>query len=749
MKKNYLFVILALLCWPCIFSAHATDFYVSKSGNDKNPGTREAPVATLEAARDLIRKQKSIEAHPKEGFTVWVSAGEYYQSGSFTLNANDSGLPHAPVTYRAVPGDRVFITGGVSIPQSAVKRLDPGSIKAILTPDAKKNVYFVDLKSLGITDFGTHKQYGHALPVNPAPVELFFNSRPLTLARYPNKGFIPIEEVVDPGSNPRMGDHSNRGATIKYTDKRHEVWAGNDDVWFQGTFYNGYADDKIHVESIDPRTREIKFSTPHMYSVRGGKEYTHYVALNILDELDMPGEWYADRKSGILYFWPPEQIDVNTRLEISLLEDPVVSLEGVSHVILRDFTIQNGRGIGIYMERGVNNLVAGCTVRNFGTTGILLGQGARQTVPYITHDFYEGVPISRRVGNYAAHIYKYTTWDRMAGKNHKVLSCNIYNTGAGGIVLSGGSKRKLVPGNNVVENCKIHDYNRRNKFRWGGVIVDGCGNKVRHNEIYNADFQAIFSVGPEHIFEYNDIHHVTLHSDDVSVWYTGRDPSDRGLIVRYNYFHECGNAKRMNMGVYCDDSSGGITVFGNVFYNMHTAHGVLYSNTGWDLTMKNNIIIHPHSYTAVLSPHYYTWYKGRAPIMFGKGKLFEQRLLKDVNIRKPPYSERYPKLVNYMDVIVEGEEWEGMHSRRNVLSTNVIVGGNKDLIQIRGGKYGVFENINNYHTNGDPGFENFQQQNFMLKEDSKVYKKLPDFEKIPFDRMGLYEDEFRKNLISE
>jgi len=103
-------------------------------------------------------------------------------------------------------------------------------------------------------------------------------------------------------------------------------------------------------------------------------------------------------------------------------------------------------------------------------------------------------------------------------------------------------------------------------------------------------------------------------------------------------------------------------------------------------------------------------------------------------------------LVNYMDVIVEGEEWEGMWTKRNILSTNVIIGGNKDLIRIRQNGTGVFENVNNFQTTNDPGFVDLKGENFMLRQDSEVFKKLPDFKPVPFDKMGLYRDEFRKEV---
>ena len=62
---------------------------------------------------------------------------------------------------------------------------------------------------------------------------------------------------MDPGSVPRVGDYVERGATFEYTDPRHAAWAGVADVWLQGTFENGFADDYLPVESIDPVTKRM------------------------------------------------------------------------------------------------------------------------------------------------------------------------------------------------------------------------------------------------------------------------------------------------------------------------------------------------------------------------------------------------------------------------------------------------------------------------------------------------------------
>jgi hypothetical protein len=237
---------------------------------------------------------------------------------------------------------------------------------------------------------------------------------------------------------------------------------------------------------------------------------------------------------------------------------------------------------------------------------------------------------------------------------------------------------------------------------------------------------------------------VTLNSNDTSPWYIGRNPSDRGNIVRYNFFDHCGNKNRMNMGIYCDDSSADVLVFGNVFNDMLTDHGVIFSNTGWNLVMKNNIIINPLSHTAVNSAHYYTWAAAGAKDMFGENGLIRKRLEKEIDFRSPPYSTRYPALLPYLDVIQENKEWEGMRSRGNILENNVIVGGPDNPIKLLGGKYAQTEGIHNWVTKEDPGFVDMKNKNFTLKKDAKVFAIIKGFEPVPFDQMGLFKDQFRK-----
>jgi parallel beta-helix repeat protein len=723
---NAALCLLTLAALSLSTSALARDVYVAPSGNDRNPGTKTKPLASLEAAQALARKQKSP--------TVWLATGQYELRSPLVLDARDS-----RTTWRAALGANVSLLGGKSIAPSHLTPVTDPQIRKRLTPAAAQSVVKVDLVALGIRDFGQHKQFGHSIAVSPAPLEVFFNHEPLTLARYPNTGSLLLGKIIDPGSVPRTGDYTERGGTFTYTDPRHASWVGQRDIWLQGTFNYGFADDYLRVESIDPEKKQVKLVQPHLYGLGAGQPYQQYVAHNILEELDSPGEWYLDRAAGALYLWPPAPLKGAT-LQVSLLEEPVLCLENARNVTMRDLTVEVSRGIGIYLEGGSQNKIIGCTVRNVGTSGIFMGQGAHQTFPHVTVDDYTGVPVSRQVGNLQGHLYNNTVWERHAGDHQTIQGCEVYNTGSGGIVLSGGSKKQLTRGNNTVERCRIHDYNRRNKFLWAGINVDGCGNRVAHCELYNSDYQGIYVHGNEHVFEFNEVHHVTRNSNDTSPWYLGRDPSDRGNIVRYNYFHHCGNPARMTMGIYCDDSTTGVQVYGNVFYQMQMTHGVLFSNTGWDLTMTGNIIIEPLAATAEISAHYYTWAAAEAPQMFGEKGLLRKRLLESVNILAPPYSTRYPELKTYLDPIIPGKEWEGMRARGNRLAGNLIVGGPADPVSLLGGKYAQLVSENNWVTMTDPGFVDYKNKDFRLRPDSDVFQKIRGFVAPPFAKMGLRVD---------
>ena len=725
------FVLLLAVLMP---SLQAQELFVSTTGNDRNPGTIDKPFRTPEHARDILRAiNKATPVQKRIPSNVWLREGTFSLSNTFELTRDDAGTPAAPVTFAAYRNEVVRISGGVTIPSASFHPVSDPAILLRLPPESRTHVLQADLRMAGVRDFGKHRQFGHGLPIVPAPMELFWNDSVLQLARYPNIGAIDLGPIIDAGSVPRVGDYSNRGGRFHYTDSRHARWAGIPDVWLQGFFNYGFADDKIRIAQIDTVRKEVTLSAPHMYGLASGQNFNQYIALNILEELDQPGEWYVDAASGMLFVWPPDDI-ASARVTVSILEQPLIALDNTSYCTLRNLTIENGRGMGISVEGGSHNRIVDCVVRNFGSVGIMLGQGARQTFPHVTADDYTGVPSSRDVGSLHSQMYRNTVWDRHSGEHHVIEGCEVYNTGSGGIILGGGSKKNLVPGGNAVTDCRIHDFNRRNKAGAAGVLVDGCGNRVANNEIYNADLQAIIVHGNDHVFEFNHIHHVALNSNDASAWYLGRDPSDQGNVVRWNFFHHVGRPDRKwIMGVYCDDATCGVLVEGNIFYRV-ASYGTVYSNGGHDIVVRNNIFIEGYGPVYQLKSMWYDFGISEIPYFFGEKGIYTQRLTSFIDIKKPPYSVRYPLLKDWLDLLPDGRTFVGMRPRRNVFDKNLIVKYEETFRLV--GQYAQTDFGDNYITAKDPGFVDAEHMVFQLKDDSEVYQKLAGFERIPFEKMG-------------
>ncbi len=121
-------------------------------------------------------------------------------------------------------------------------------------------------------------------------------------------------------------------------------------------------------------------------------------------------------------------------------------------------------------------------------------------------------------------------------------------------------------------------------------------------------------------------------------------------------------------------------------------------------------------------------------IKSGWNGLWRRFLLEEVDITSPPFTERYPELKGFF----KPEDRPRMnHAVRNVAVRC------EDFIQ------GNYIAERNWVTREDPGFVDAECCNFALREDATVFRHIPDFEPIPFDRIGLYRDGLRPELPND
>ena len=177
---------------------------------------------------------------------------------------------------------------------------------------------------------------------------------------------------------------------------RPRRWSGEKDAWVHGYWFWDWSDQRQKVKAIDLGQQRIELEPPHhTYGYRKGQWFYAY---NLLSEIDQPGEWYLDRESGILSFWPPNSLDQGLAL-VSVLPT-LIAMQNTSHVIIRGVTFEAARGTALTISGGSHNQVLGCTIRNAGGSALSVN----------------------------------------GGSNHGVVGCDIYQCGAGGVSLSGGDR---------------------------------------------------------------------------------------------------------------------------------------------------------------------------------------------------------------------------------------------------------------------------------------------------------------------
>lgn len=678
---RFLVAFIALLGWcgTMTSSAQTLKLYVAPNGDDNwsgrlsipNAKRTDGPFATLHRARDAIRELKRRGKFPKNGVIVEVRAGIYELSTPIELTAEDGGPPNAPIIYRARKGETVRLLAGKRVVNW--QKVTDETVLSRLDRSVWDKIWQADLKALGITDFGS--------PVGSG-LELFFNDEPMTIARYPNEGFMRIVDVVEYDGHQIHGIKGSRTGRFHYEGDRPKRWLGEKDPWLHGYWFWDWSDQRHRLKSIDPEKQTLEVEPPyHYYGYRKGQWFYAY---NILTELDTPGEWYLDRETGILYFYPPSDIRKGEAI-VSVLPN-LLTIRDVSHVRWESFIMEGARGTVVTITGGNNVRIVGCVIRNSGGWAVRVD----------------------------------------GGTNHAIVSCDIYGLGEGGIALSGGERKTLTPANHLAENNHIYHYARWHRMYRPAIALDGVGNKARHNFIHDAPHQAIAFSGNEHLIEFNLIERVCLESNDAGAIYSGRDWTWRGTVIRFNLFRDItGFENRGCMGVYLDDMLCGTIVFGNIFERVTRA---AFIGGGRDNIVENNIFV-----DCVPAVHVDDRAMGWAS--YHVDTTLKERLMA-VPYKQPPWNERYPKLVNIL-------EDEPAAPKGNTIRRNICVRGRWMDIEEKAKPYVLVEG-NLIDAEPQELFLNPDKSDYRLKPNSPAVKI--GFKPIPLERIGLYRDEWRTKL---
>lgn len=672
-----LILVSTLLLFTATHTMAMVQVHVSPGGKDDNPGTLEAPLASLEKARDLLREtRKASPENFSEGAKVWIHEGFYELSSPLVLSDEDGGGKENPVFYRAAPGESPELIGGRVLPPEGFAPVTDPSLLDRIDPAAREEIRCIDLHGMGIQDLG---EFPDTYNTPPALPDLFFKGERMVLARWPNGAdWATVAGVVDSGPAPWRNYASQDTGTFEYSGDRPARWTSAPAVWLYGYWCFDWASETIRVKSIDTTQHRMSLLKPHVYGIGSGNQAERrYCALNLLEELDTPGEYYIDREQGRLYFWPPATITAGDAV-LSVMKDPVIQIKDASHIHLQGITISCCAGSAIQVEGGKEIVVRSCIVRNTGLDGILV-QG---------------------------------------GNTHVVEACDISETGTGGLLIGGGDRKTLTSCGHEAMNNDIWNVGRRKRTHAYNVHISGVGVRLAHNRIHHAPHQAIGLGGNDHVIECNEIFDICQESDDCGAFYMGRNPSERGSLLRYNFWRDTGGPRSHgSCAVYFDDGSGGQTVYGNVFLRAAGGNfGAVFVHGGHNNRVYNNIFVDCKAAMRQVRWDDKRWKE------WVQGDLWKQWLTQDVDITQPPYTERYPELKGFFEF--NGEKRTNFTERNVAVRCPMLLDGD-------------WEENDNFVTDTDPGFVDAAAMNFQLREDAEVFRKIPGFEAIPFNRIGM------------
>ena len=311
MKKTftYLSFIIFLGWFPSLF---AGEIYVSLQGNDKNPGTKEAPFNTLNRAIKQDREWRRLNRpEVSGGIYIRLEEGVYAQRNSLFLRPEDSGTSDSPTVICAVDGAHPVISGGVAV--TGWKR---GCNHPAIPEKLRQKIWSAEAPLIGNRRVETRQMWvnGHKVqraaqfPDGGLEQMIDFNPEEQTIT-------IPVSQNV----NPKRLQNAGQLEMIV-----HQRWA----IAILRVKSIDVKDGQAVVRFHEPESH-LEFAHPWPQPVIGGeKGNSSFCLTNALELLDQPGEWFQEYPSGTIYYYPQADENMETAEVIIPALETLVTIDG-------------------------------------------------------------------------------------------------------------------------------------------------------------------------------------------------------------------------------------------------------------------------------------------------------------------------------------------------------------------------------------------------------------------------------------
>ena len=583
-------------------SVSAAELWVSPDGDDASLGTREKPLASIEAAQRRARELRRLEDPSiTNGIRIILRGGVYRLDSPLLFRWEDSGTETSPTVIEAAPGERPVLSGGVVLEHwRKVDRNVPGLPEA-----AQGKVWMADTPKFG----------GRLLE----PRQLWIDGRKAVRARKPDAGVM--ERLV-------TWDKHQREAGIPasfagpYRDLSHmemvihQQW----EIAFLRLKTLKEQSNRVRVTFQEPESR-LQFEHPWPAPVMTNGNSPFFL-VNAVEFLDQPGEWFQRMPGGRMLYYPrPEEEMTNAQAVVPALE----TLVKVQGTLDRPVAWIQFKGVGFEHS-------AWTRPSQFGHVPLQAGmyflEAYRIRPPELKLDnkAWVGRPPAGVTVSGAHHIrFERCRFEHMAmdgldfesGTHDDVVEgCLFRDIGGNGLLVGKFSDEGVeahVPynpsdereictreriANNLFTDCGNED--------WGclGIGV-GYGREVtvEHNELNNLPYTGI-NVGwgwkrdpncmRDNIIRANNIHHIGTQMADFGGVYTLS--AQPGTVISENAVHSIQVKDYVHntnhwFYLYTDEGSSYITVRDNwteraQFLQNNNGPGNVWTNNGQNVSIK-------------------------------------------------------------------------------------------------------------------------------------------------------------------
>lgn len=540
-------------------------YYVSTTGDDSWSGTlatanqtrTDGPFATIARARDAIREDRRVERSAggtPVPVTVLIRGGTYYVDETLVFRPEDGGTHECPVTYTSYPGERAIISGGFPIVgEWKDNPTSPEGVAAALPAGVRS----IDLPA------GT--PYFRGLSVDGARK---------TRARTPNTGFLETEEAVS-------------GTSFRYQAGDMEAFHAIEDA--EVVVVHSWNESRLRILHLDEESRTVDFRDPkarHEIGWTGSRGQNRYYVENIIEGLDSPGEWYFDRGSSTLYYYPEAEEDLAMATVVAPKLRQLIRFEG---------SLEEGGDLLCYLR--LSGLTFADTDWELPENGYPDCGDVGDIVDPSTITFEGAAYCELRgctihdTGTYALEINGY---------GNLVEDNEIFDTGSGGILA-----RNYHAPPNVFRYNHIHHCGSVYLSAVGINIDDGGGtyannliHDISHSGIYArhwaTETQAVQRRNQEQELrvEGNEIYDCATEVDDAG----GIFIRDSNILIRNNVIHDVhsGHKRCPGWGIYLGCETRDALVEGNLVYDCLESLHVWYKDR--NVTVTNNIFVGSEQY---------------------------------------------------------------------------------------------------------------------------------------------------------